>query len=139
MITPKKFRPHHFLCALGFAGKGYSDSFTENLRHIVNELRSTAGDAILLEVVKNTDDICTPCPHKRDQQCTEQAKIDQLDTAHAAALNIQPGDILSWKTAKNRIASKISLKTFEKICAPCAWKTLGVCEKALLDNQQRSL
>ena len=25
-----EFRPHHFLCTLGFEGKGYSDEFVRN-------------------------------------------------------------------------------------------------------------
>ena len=32
---PIRFRPHHFLCSLGFEGKGYSEAFTANMTGIV--------------------------------------------------------------------------------------------------------
>ena len=41
------FRPHHFLCTLGFEGKGYSDAFTRNMAEIADALRArgAVGDA----------------------------------------------------------------------------------------------
>ena len=34
-----KFRPHHFLCTLGFQGKGYSPGFVANFQAIADRLR----------------------------------------------------------------------------------------------------
>ena len=132
------FRPHHFLCALGFAGKGYSDPFVANFSQITAQLRAAGGDVIEIVVVDQTDSICTPCPHRRDTQCTEQTKIASLDQRHQAVLQIKAGDQLSWGEAKARIKQHMDLETFHKACEGCQWKALGVCEQALkqlLDNE----
>jgi uncharacterized protein len=127
-----RFRPHHFLCTLGFQGKGYSSAFVANYVEITQQLQ--LNPATPIQVVNQTDSICDPCPHKQGELCETQAKISQLDQAHAAALNIQPGDILTWAEAKQLIAAKISLEKFHTICATCNWKSLGVCEQALNDH-----
>lgn len=126
-----KFRPHHFLCALGFQGKGYSPKFVANFGEITKQLNSSNGEKTSLEVTAHTDDVCQPCPHRRDLSCATQDKIDKLDHAHAAILKIKPGDVLTWGEAKKRIAENISVAEFQKICAPCEWQKLGICETAL--------
>lgn len=125
-----KFRPHHFLCAVGFAGMGYSDEFTENMAEIVRSLRKN-GDEITIEVTAHADSICAPCPHRRGEGCETAAKISALDEAHAETLRVRPGDQLSWGEAKQRIIANISVEKHHEICAPCAWRPSGVCERAL--------
>lgn len=131
-----QFRPHHFLCAVGFAGKGYSNAFIKNFEQIVCKLNSPEGDSIQIQVVKDTDNICSPCPHKQGNTCVDQEKITQLDNAHATALEIQPDNILTWGEAKKRIRKNISMPLFEQICAPCNWKKLGICQKALKELKE---
>ena len=41
MTKPLRYRPHHFLCSLGFEGKGYSDAFTANMEAIVMDTKSS--------------------------------------------------------------------------------------------------
>ena len=41
---------HHFLCALGFAGKGYCDSFTASMAAIMDRSRAPGGGAVQIEV-----------------------------------------------------------------------------------------
>ena len=125
------FRPHHFMCALGFAGKGYSGPFIANFSQITAQLRTATGDAIELVVVEQTDSICTPCPNRRDTRCTQQQKIASLDQRHQAILQIKAGDQLSWGEAKTKIKQHMDLETFHKACAGCEWKASGVCEEAL--------
>jgi hypothetical protein len=68
--TPIRFRPHHFLCSLGFQGKVYSDAFSANMTAIViGQLRTPSGDEMQIEVVPATDDICTPCPKRCGDLC----------------------------------------------------------------------
>lgn len=127
-----QFRPHHFLCAVGFQGKGYSEEFVANFSEIVTELRKPGGDHILIEVTQFTDSICTPCPHKQDKFCATQEKIQQLDQAHAKILGIKPGDILTWGDAKQRIKENMNLTAFDNACSSCRWKQFGICEEALI-------
>lgn len=126
-----KFRPHHFLCAVGFEGKGYSEPFVENFAAIVQQLKSVDGDNIPIEVTEITDSICEPCPNRRATLCTDQEKIISLDNAHAAVLKLKSGDVLTWGEAKQRIIENIDQSCFDKICEPCSWKATGICETAL--------
>ncbi len=129
---PVRYRPHHFLCSLGFEGKGYSDAFTANMTAIVmGRLRAAGGDATEIEVTDAADDICAPCPKRVGAGCEAQAKIDRLDAAHAFALNLKPGDRLTWGEAKARIRASVPAGSLRRLCAGCEWEPLGLCEAAL--------
>jgi hypothetical protein len=128
-----EFRPHHFLCTVGFQGKGYSPEFVANYTGIADRLRGPGGDLIPIRVTEVTDSICGPCPSKRGDLCETQSKIDRLDQAHAEVLGIRGGDEMTWGEAKLKIAEKFTLEKFHESCEPCSWKTMGVCEAALID------
>ncbi|MCB2110705.1 MAG: DUF1284 domain-containing protein [Defluviimonas sp.] len=132
MPDPLRYRPHHFLCSLGFEGKGYSDAFTANMDAIVmGRLRASGGDAIEIRVVGAADDICGPCPKRRGSLCTSQDRIKLLDRAHAAALGLQPRERLTWGAAKARIRAKVPPGSLKTLCAGCEWEPYGMCEAAL--------
>jgi hypothetical protein len=127
-----KFRPHHFLCALGFVGKGYSDRFTANMTAIVEgRLRAPGGEGTPIEVVGRLDDICAPCPRRAGSGCSVQEKIDRLDAAHAAALGLTAGDRLTWGAAQSRIRARVRPGDLARLCTGCEWLELGLCEAAL--------
>jgi hypothetical protein len=129
---PIRFRPHHFLCSLGFEGKGYSEAFTANMTGIVmGRLRAPGGDDAVIEVVGATDDICAPCPKRRGRHCTSQPKIKVLDRAHASALKLEPHERLTWGQAKARIRATVPPGGLKTLCAGCEWEPYGMCEKAL--------
>ena len=129
---PIRFRPHHFLCSLGFEGKGYSDGFTANMTAIVmGRLRAKCGDATVIEVTGATDDICAPCPKRRGRLCTNQDKIKTLDRAHATALRLEPRETLTWGAAKARIRASVPPGSLKVLCAGCEWERYGMCEAAL--------
>ncbi len=128
-----RFRPHHFLCTLGFEGKGYSNEFVRNYAAIAALLRETGaeGDSTPIRVEPAADSICTPCPNRDGQGCLSGEKISKLDHAHAQILGLNSGDVLTWGEAKALIRERMSLEAFHSACAPCSWKSLGVCETAL--------
>lgn len=95
------------------------------------KLNSTKGDATQIKIVKHTDSICHPCPHRSETTCTTEEKIAVLDRNHANALHIKEGEEITWKKAKQSIAEKISLALFHEICSTCQWKKLDICENAL--------
>ena len=129
IIYPKiHYRPHHFFCTLGFQGKGYSKDFIENFSTIKQNLR----DDTVLTVTFKTDNICSPCPHHRNQSCAKQSKIEKLDQAHSEALGLSVGDELTWREAKNRL-SRLSLMDHHRICKGCEWLDYGLCAQALRD------
>lgn len=131
-----RFRPHHFLCANGFKGRGYSPSFIRNFAAIMKILRGPNGDESLIEVTEHVDDICIPCPHRRDKSCVKQDFITALDQRHIAALHLQGGQVLSWKEAKTRLVQYVDDATFDMICNGCVWKAQGICLSALKQLRQ---
>lgn len=126
-----KFRPHHFLCTLAFEGKGYSDEFVRNFSEIATRLRSPVGNETEIQVVDAADSICSPCPNREGVGCAAGQKISQLDSDHALILGLKPGDQLTWGEAKKLLAQKMQLEDFNRACAPCSWKSMGICEGAL--------
>lgn len=123
------FRPHHFLCTLGFQGKGYSPGFIDNYTQIVEALREN--EELPIEVVAGADSICRACPHQSAGVCTTEEKIQGLDTRHSQILSIKPGDVLTWRMGKERLKKSMTVDAFHKACEGCQWKSLGVCEEAL--------
>ena len=112
---PIKFRPHHFLCTLGFRGKGYSLGFVRNYKKIVQQLNDD--DQTPIEVVPFMDSICGACPNKIDEViCKSQDKITRLDSNHAAALLLKEDDILTWNEAKRKIKKHMSIEKFHAAC-----------------------
>lgn len=128
-----ELRPHHFLCTLGFEGKGYSEDFVRGYAEIADRLRAPdgSGDLIPLRVTSATDAVCAPCPNRRGTRCATEPKIRSLDQGHAAVLGLAPGQTLTWAEAKRRIAERMTDEAFERVCAPCSWKPLGACKAAL--------
>ncbi len=132
--APIRFRPHHFLCALGFQGKGYSDSFTANMYAIVfGRLKTPDGADQRIRLTGHTDDICAPCPKRRGRLCTNEQAIKTLDRRHAAALRLQPREELSWGEALDRIRTHVPPGSLTTLCAGCRWLPLGLCEGALAE------
>ncbi|PYG27553.1 DUF1284 domain-containing protein [Pelagimonas varians] len=127
-----RFRPHHFLCSLGFQGKGYSDAFTANMRNIVEDrLRAPKGRDTLIKLTGYTDDICAPCPKRQGRLCTNQSAIATLDRSHAAALHLKPYETLTWGEALTRIKANVPPGALSTVCAGCQWLDYGLCEAAL--------
>jgi hypothetical protein len=127
------------MCTLGFEGKGYSDEFVRNYSEIARGLRETGerGEQTLIQVEPAADSICMPCPNRDGQGCLSGPKISKLDQAHARVLGLKSGEVLSWSDAKARIRERMSLEDFHSACAPCSWKSLGVCETALKRLKER--
>lgn len=122
-------KPHHFLCILGFKGKGYSSLFVENFQNLVTTLTNDPDEP--LQVTFKSDHICEPCPQRQNRSCAQQTKISLLDQNHAKILNLHEGDRLSWNQAKAKLAVNMSLENFHHACQGCEWKALGFCETAL--------
>ncbi len=130
-----RFRPHHFLCAVGFRGKGYSDAFVTNFQEVAGRLRGPGGEELEIEVTGAADSICAPCPNRRGELCETETKIRRLDDAHAEVLGLSPGQVLTWGEAQARIAGRFTVEVHRRACDGCGWLELGICEQALLELQ----
>lgn len=124
------FRPHHFVCTLGFLGKGYSPEFVENYQKIVDKLNADPETPI--RATDGQDSVCSACPKRvTDSICTSQDVIDKLDAGYKKLLPLEDGETLKWSEAKDRIRENVTLEDFKSICHICGWFRAGVCEKAL--------
>ncbi|GAB4168668.1 MAG: DUF1284 domain-containing protein [Rickettsiaceae bacterium] len=124
------FRPHHFMCTLGFHGKGYSTDFVRNYKKIVAQI--TKDENTQIKVAEYMDNICSACPNKIDEViCKTQNKVLKLDENHSKVLKLKPGQTLTWSQAKALIKKHMTIKKFHQACKGCSWKQYGVCEKAL--------
>ena len=85
----------------------------------------------LTEVIftSTADSICAPCPWRRGLGCEASERITGLDTRHAAALGIRPGQRMSWAEAQGRAISHVRPADLQRICAGCQW--IGLCQPAL--------
>ena len=133
MRPPLRYRPHHFLCSLGFRGKGYSDAFTTNMSAVVHGLRAPGGDRTVIEIVGDADAICAPCPRRRGTGCEVDPRIARLDAAHSRALGLAPGERITWGAALERIVERVAPGELSRLCAGCQWLDAGYCEAALSD------
>ncbi len=137
MTDPIRFRPHHFLCALGFEGKGYSPEFTANMSALVDDrLRRPGGEDEVIEVTFEADSICAPCPSRRGTGCETGERIAHLDAAHAKALDLSEGARLTWGEALDRMRT-LPRDIHDTICAECQWLRYGMCAAALARLQAK--
>lgn len=125
------FRAHHFLCAYCFQGAGYSKKFIRNFSAIMARLNGPDGDNQTIVVAAHTDDICRPCPHKRDLACESEEKVRRLDAAHSEVFGLKPNAVISWSKFKHDLAKNLTIDKFNNICEGCEWKASGICESVL--------
>lgn len=130
-VATIRFRPHHFLCAYCFEGKGYSSAFIDHFQQLVDTLQAPDGEAVSIEIVNTTDTICGPCPHRSGTQCLTEDKIARLDQAHATTLGFHPPQHITWGQAKQQLAERLTLAAFHHICQGCEWKASGICEHTI--------
>ncbi|MDE5946252.1 MAG: DUF1284 domain-containing protein [Oscillospiraceae bacterium] len=119
-----KIRPHHGLCTEFFEGKGYSDSFTENMYNVISLLEKNPEVKIIID----TDDICSGCPENIDNRCISFKKVKDYDKKVLEYCKISENDMIYWKDFKTKIKSEILEKNLLKdICSNCRW--YKICEK----------
>lgn len=128
------FRPHHCLCALLFRGRGYSKDFISNFSRITQILNEDEHKPI--DIVGGIDSICIACPHK--STCIS-GKAEQLDKRHSQIMGLKSGNRISWHGIKKLLKEKVTYRSFHHVCAPCFWKKLGLCEKALFAGNEKDL
>jgi hypothetical protein len=132
MTQPIRFRPHHFLCALGYQGEGYSNAFTANMTDIVDgRMKAPGGEDTRITVTFVADSLCTPCPERRGLGCVKINTIKLLDERHAKALGLRNGDCITWGEALRRIKANVKPGSLSTLCQNCQWLSLGACEAAL--------
>ena len=116
-----RIRAHHGLCFSFFRGKGYSETFTENMNRIFEQLKENP--SILL--IDHADDVCSACPNYDGVQCKDAALVKTFDDAVLSRCGLSAETTLSWKEFKQRVDQNI-LKPGKRgeICGCCEWNDL---------------
>jgi len=132
-----RLRPHHLLCMLTFAGKGYTPEFVANFAAIVQ--RIGAGEAI--ELIDGSDDVCAPLEASGDTHCAN-ASVGRRDRTALLALAeaglpvaIRPFAIDAQRLAELRRA--FAAGTVRAAYRGCEWSDL--CTSIAADGFAASL
>ncbi|MBS7702262.1 DUF1284 domain-containing protein [Chelatococcus asaccharovorans] len=123
-----RLRPHHLLCMLTYAGRGYSAAFTAHFDALIARLGS---EDIL--IVAGPDDICAPLmggPEAGDAHC-RAPHIEARDSAAARAVAsvlqrpVCTGARLTIsRSERDRLRAAFKAGTSRAACAGCSWANL---------------
>ncbi len=81
-----EIRGHHLLCALTFAGRGYSRQFERDFKAIVKRMRANE----MMQIVDRPDEICCSVKDCDSSHCFEP-RIDQRDKLALADISALTG------------------------------------------------
>lgn len=121
-----RLRPHHLLCLLTYAGKGYSPAFTANYDVIAG--RISRGEDIL--IVDGPDDICAPLlgdaePHCRRGSVAERDRLAARDLGPLLPGPIRAGvRIRLEKETVKAMRGAFAEGRARSACPGCEWNSL---------------
>jgi len=127
-------RPHHLLCLLTYAGKGYTPVFTANFNAIAGRLADGEGIAI----VHGPDDICAPLlgegeAHCRKTSVTDRDRLAARDLGGLIGMPIESGTTINLDPALlKRMRDGFSAGHVREACTGCEWA--GLCSTIAADN-----
>jgi len=135
-----RLRPHHLLCMLTFAGKGYSPEFIANFERIIDRIAS--GNQTV-EITFAPDDICAPLLADASCHC-RNTSVSTRDTLAAESLGqllqqpIETGTHLTLTAATlDRMRHAFQQGTIRKACKGCQWVPLcdGIAASNFVDTR----
>jgi hypothetical protein len=116
---PIRIRAHHLLCIQGFQGYGYSTDFVIHMGIVVSFLKSNPNTN--LQIVDNTDELCSRCPHNVDGHCVK-GSVDEIDSLIIESANLDIIHIYTVRDAFNIINKTLGHDHVVNICKDCNWK-----------------
>lgn len=120
-------RGHHLICLHFFSGEGYDQIFIDNLREVLNFVKSEG-----LVIGTGGDDVCRKCPYLNLQNDSCQyrenadAEIREMDRKALEMLQFDAGHAVAWEVIAGRIPD-IFADWFRTCCSDCEWVT--ICER----------
>lgn len=121
-----RLRPHHLLCLLTYAGKGYSPAFVANYDAVAARL--SAGEEI--EIVSGPDDICAPLLDETEAHCfnasvTERDRLAARDVAALLGEAVDEGAALTLDAVRlERMRDAFATHAIRAACPGCEWHDL---------------
>ena len=126
-----RLRPHHLLCMLTYAGRGYTPRFTSGMDDLITRLG--AGEEIVL--VDGPDDICAPwvaeaadgadirAPHCHEPRVTTRDDAAARDVGRLLDQAVSSGSRLRLNAALlARLREAYQADTIRSGCTACEWK-----------------
>lgn len=127
-----RLRPHHLLCTQSYSGKGYDDTFVENMNRLVKELRKK--EPVPVEIVFSTDELCARCPNKKGENfCKDNQKVISYDKKVTEYFHIEEKTYI-YQDITKEIRRKMTPEMLEDICGSCEWYPISACRKVLSDK-----
>ena len=120
-----RLRPHHILCVQGFQGYGYNKEFIANMRNIVDRIKTLPN--LEIELAKECDDICDPCPFRNGEVCSK-TDVKGMDSEVLKEFGLDAGKTVPIKKLLNK-----KLNSLDKVCGKC--ESQAVCSYYALVGQ----
>lgn len=121
-----RLRPHHLLCLLTYAGKGYSAAFTANYDAVAARI----GDGEDVAIIAGPDDICAPLladtePHCRRDSVIERDRLALRDLGELLAAPPRLGEyvVLDPQLLRQMRGAFTAGRT-RSACTGCEWHSL---------------
>lgn len=136
-----RLRPHHLLCLLTYAGKGYSPAFVANFDALAARL---AQEPQWIEVVCGPDAICQPLLASEDHHCTgasvaERDRLAAEDLSSLLGQTIAPGTRFALTPARiEQMRAAFAQEGsggkggIRRACSGCQWH--GLCDQIAAQN-----
>lgn len=121
-----RLRPHHLLCLLTYAGKGYSAEFTANYDLVAE--RIARGEDIL--IVDGPDNICAPLLNEPEPHCWRESVVERdvlaaHDLHRLLDIPIRRGISLSLgPNVLHRMRTAFAEGSTRQACVGCEWNEL---------------
>jgi len=130
-----RIRPHHLLCMLTFAGKGYSPDFIANFERIA---ALVASGNQTVEVVFAPDEICAPLLSDPACHCGNESVMERDHLAAEALTRLlqQPvcenAKLQLTPVILDHMREAFRAGTIRKACQGCQWSPF--CDAIAQDN-----
>jgi len=118
-------RPHHLLCILTYAGRGYSPAFVRSFDRIARAV--SAGCTI--RIVDGPDDVCAPLDCDPDRHCLS-ASVRWRDEEAARALAMMLGPLPAGRRLRltrprlDQLRAAFAAGQVRGACRMCEWAPL---------------
>jgi len=114
-----KIRAHHGMCLFYFQGKGYSADFVS---HMANVKKILLEADPLIEIVAQTDEICSSCPNNENGLCTSHEKVLLYDRSVLRFCGLEEGCQMHFSEFMQLVSDRIlSPGKRCEICPDCMW------------------
>lgn len=124
-----RLRPHHLLCTQSYSGKGYNDTFVDNMNLLTARLRSEKSTPI--ELVFSTDDLCACCPHMLGTDlCEFNENVKRYDAKVIEYFHLKEKTYI-YQDITRKIREGMTPEMLEDICGGCSWYPVSACRKVL--------